>query len=143
MKSISPRRTASLAVSPLAGSTYRMSVNPSVRRYSSATYAGAPQIGVPLNKRTEVVSSAPSPASSRRECTRFAATASEAVDRNRRREYIIAAEPLRSRPQLAFELFAYRAAADRQARFQKISALDHRVPPSSPLHVFSSRLTSF
>src|SRR6516162_7692273 len=81
-----------------------MSVNPSVRSSSSATYTGAPQIGVPLNKRTEVVSRASSPASSRRGRTRFTVVASEAVVRNRRRVYIIAPKVFRSRLQLAFDL---------------------------------------
>src|ERR1700746_102421 len=99
MKSISPRRIASLEVSPLTGSTYRTSVNPSARSSSSATYTGAPQIGVPLNKRTEVVSGGPSAATRTDARPKQAAPARERVERKQRR---VCKTSIGSLPTIAF-----------------------------------------
>src|SRR6516162_1736048 len=82
-----------------------MSVKPSARRRSSATYCGAIQMTRELLRRTEVVSSDPSAASAGGRRARAAAPASDRVARKRRRVRVIGTPPwLRSRLQLAFEL---------------------------------------
>src|SRR6266481_9461164 len=66
-----------------------MSVKPSARSNSSATYRGAMQMAGILGRRTVVVSRAPSAASARGVRTRPAAPATASVLRKRRRVCII------------------------------------------------------
>src|SRR4029077_11624081 len=85
-----------------------MSVKPSARSSSSATYRGAKQMAGILGRRTVVVSRSPSAASARGARMRPAAPANEIVVRKQRRVCVvdIGSLPLlqRSRLQLAFEL---------------------------------------
>src|SRR6266446_2705582 len=84
-----------------------MSVKPSARSSSSATYCGAIQMTGCLISRTVVVSSAPSAACNGGAWSRPAAPANERVVKNRRRVWVIG---IRVPPcqrlclQLAFEL---------------------------------------
>src|SRR5438552_889736 len=85
-----------------------MSVKPSARSSSSATYRGAKQMAGILGRRTVVVSRAPSAASARGARMRPAAPTNERVVRKRRRVCVFGIGNLpvllRSRFQLAFEL---------------------------------------
>src|SRR4029077_1844536 len=84
-----------------------MSVKPSARSSSSATYCGAPQIVGLCSSRTVVVSSAPSAAGTGGARRRTVPPAIDTVARKRRRGWVITIGSLslpRSRLQLAFEL---------------------------------------
>src|SRR5215472_86356 len=105
LKSMSPSLIFLVSGAPGPEVTYWMSVKPSARSSSSAMYCGALQrTGIFFAKRTLVVSSAPSAASTGGARRRPAALAIDKVDRNRRLVCLVGITNASLRLQLAFEL---------------------------------------